>query len=65
MNWQSYYDRYECGPGCISQCPCPEPKWLWNCYRKVEPPESRDPQRKFTVAYLRTLPYEIWNGDLV
>ncbi len=53
MNWQSYYDRYECGPGCIGQCPCPEPRWLWNCFRKVQPPKVRDPQKRWTSAMIK------------
>ncbi len=28
-------------------------------------PKKRDPQKVLKGAYLRSLPYDIWNGDLL
>ncbi len=55
----------DCQRYCIGQCPCPDPPWLWKCNRVPPTPKKRDPQKVLKGAYLRSLPYDIWNGDLL
>ena len=47
-NWQYYWDRHMCRPGCRGLCPCPDPPWEWKQTEKVR---EADPQQIFLMDH--------------